>query len=124
MSAIVKAAKGYDYLILGAPQESWIKRRFFTSKPLRIAQRVDCPVVLVRPKASPIEFGLRRLFKFMRGEPDLGDNPKEAADIEGFHSHHPRPEREDVASTSSSSSACRKRKKSLKTLSTSSRLRE
>ncbi|NIV34535.1 MAG: hypothetical protein GWN58_35265, partial [Anaerolineae bacterium] len=68
VSAIVKAAKGYDYLILGAPQENWFKRRFFASKPARIAGRVECPVVLVRPKANLIGFGLRRLFKFLRGE--------------------------------------------------------
>lgn len=67
VNAIVEASREQNCLILGATRENWLKRQFFGSKPLQIAQGVGCPVVLVRPQVDTIGFSLYRLLSYLRG---------------------------------------------------------
>ena len=86
VNAIVDAARDHDGVVLGTPQRNWLRRRFVTSTPARIAQRVDQPVALVRPRGSRLGFGLHRLIARLQGAPDdadgtdATDGPDEAAE--------------------------------------------
>lgn len=67
VGAIGDAAKEADCVILGATRDSWLRRRFFNSKPQRIAQSITPPVVLLRPPAGVVGFGIRRVLNYFRG---------------------------------------------------------
>lgn len=67
VSALVNMAENYDSVVLGTTRDSWLKQQFFGSKPSRIAQQVEPPVILVRPKTGAIGFGLRRVLNYIRG---------------------------------------------------------
>lgn len=67
VSAIAEEAKRHDYVILGATRDSWLKRRFFGSKPTQIAERIDVPVALIRPRTPLLGFGLRQILNYVRG---------------------------------------------------------
>ena len=67
VEALVEQASAYDCVVLGATRDSIVKRRFFGSKPRRIAQQVVPAVVLVRPRAGAVGFGLRRVLNYFRG---------------------------------------------------------
>lgn len=75
VDVISEEARQHGYVILGATRDSWVKRQFFGSKPTQIAQTIDVPVALIRPRAPVLGFGLRQLLNYMRGgyreiEPD------------------------------------------------------
>ena len=67
VAAIVEAAREQDCVILGATRDSWLKRRFFGSKPLRIVDQVSSPVVLARPRVDSLGFGVYRLLSYLSG---------------------------------------------------------
>ena len=67
VEVISEEAQQHDYVILGATRDSWLKRQFFGSKPTRIAQRIDAPVALIRPRAPLLGFGLRQILNYIRG---------------------------------------------------------
>jgi amino acid transporter/nucleotide-binding universal stress UspA family protein len=67
VTVISDEAKEHDYVILGATRDSWLKRQFFGSKPSRIANDIDVPVALIRPRTPLLGFGLRRILQYIRG---------------------------------------------------------
>ena len=67
VEVIAQEARQHDYVILGATRDSWLKRQFFGSKPTQIAQGIDVPVALIRPRAPFLGFGLRQLLNYVRG---------------------------------------------------------
>ncbi|HBY93413.1 MAG TPA: hypothetical protein DEP84_05505 [Chloroflexi bacterium] len=67
VEAIVAVGADHDCVILGVTRDSWLKQRFFGSKPGQIAERVEPPVILVRPKTGPVKFGLYRALNYLRG---------------------------------------------------------
>jgi amino acid transporter/nucleotide-binding universal stress UspA family protein len=67
VKVIVNEARKHGYVILGATRDSWIKRQFFGSKPTQIADQIDVPVALIRPRAPLLGFGLRQLLNYVRG---------------------------------------------------------
>ena len=67
LAAIIEAAAGYDYLVLGATRDPWWKRRIFGNTPMRIARETDTPVLLLRPEGHPVQFGLRQALSYVRG---------------------------------------------------------
>jgi len=78
VNAIVEAAQGHDTILLGTPRRNWFRRRFVTSTPARVASRVRQPVVLVRPRGSPVGFGLHRLIARLRGGGDDAEDDTDA----------------------------------------------
>ena len=80
VNAIVDAARDHEGVVLGTPRRNWFRRRFLTSTPARVAQRLERPVALVRPKGSRFGFGLHRLIARLRGEAaDAGDGSTDEA---------------------------------------------
>ncbi|MXV93154.1 MAG: amino acid permease [Chloroflexi bacterium] len=68
IDAIVQAAKGYDYVVLGVTREPRVRQRFTGGNTsMIIADRTDTPVLLVHPETSPLEFGLQQTFDYLRG---------------------------------------------------------
>lgn len=67
VQAIIEAAREHECVVMGATRDNWLKRRFFGSKPLYIAQQAGCPVVLVRPRVDSLGFGVYRLLSYLRG---------------------------------------------------------
>lgn len=67
VETIAEEAQQFDYVILGATRDSWLKRQFFGSKPTRIAQSINVPVALIRPRTPVLGFGLRQLLNYVRG---------------------------------------------------------
>lgn len=67
VDALVERANNYDCVVLGTTRDSIIKRRFFGSKPGRIAHQIQPPVVLVRPRSGTVGFGFRRVLNYFRG---------------------------------------------------------
>ena len=68
IDAIVQAAKGYDYVVLGVTREPRVRQRFTGGNTsMVIADRTDTPVLLVHPETSPLEFGLQQTFDYLRG---------------------------------------------------------
>ncbi len=68
IEAIVQAARGYDYVVLGVTREPRVRQRFTGGNTsMVIADRTDTPVLLLHPETSPIEFGLQQTFDYLRG---------------------------------------------------------
>lgn len=67
VEALIGRAADYDCIVMGTSRDSIIRRRFFGSKPGRLAHDVAPPVVLVRPRAGSMGFGLRRMLNYFRG---------------------------------------------------------
>ena len=68
IDAIVQAAKGYDYVVLGATRETRVSQRFTGGNTtMIIAERTDTPVLLLHPETSSLEFGLQQTFDYLRG---------------------------------------------------------
>ncbi|MFP3854885.1 MAG: universal stress protein, partial [Anaerolineales bacterium] len=67
IGAIVKASKDYDYMVIGATRDGWLKRRFFDSTPKLLAEQVDIPVAVTRPRTNPFSFGVRQILSYIWG---------------------------------------------------------
>lgn len=64
---IVKLASGYDRVILGTSGGGGLLRRAIVGETARrIAERADCPVVLLRPRHSAVKFSVQSFFDFFR----------------------------------------------------------
>ncbi|MCZ6690997.1 MAG: amino acid permease [Planctomycetota bacterium] len=63
---ISRRAEGYGVVVLGSPQETWIRRKIFGTRPQRIAAKVECPVVLVSRRTGALKFGIQNFFEFFR----------------------------------------------------------
>ena len=51
---LLQAAKGYDYVVLGATRETRVSQRFTGGNTtMIIAERTDTPVLLLHPETSP-----------------------------------------------------------------------
>ncbi len=67
ISGIVKTAKDYDYLVIGATRDGWLKRRFFDTTPTLLAERLDIPVAVTRPRTHAVGFGVRQILNYIWG---------------------------------------------------------
>lgn len=67
VEGIVNSSPGFDYVIIGATRDGWLKRQFFNSAPSRIAQMIDIPVALTRPRTHALGFGLRMILNYIWG---------------------------------------------------------
>ena len=67
VKSIVQAADEFACVVLGATRDSWLKRKFFTSKMSRIARRIYPPLALVRSKPAGLKFGIYRILNYLRG---------------------------------------------------------
>jgi len=67
VETLAQMAETYDCVILGATRDSWLRQRFFGSKPARLAQLTRPPVILLRPETGAVGFGLRRVMNYLRG---------------------------------------------------------
>lgn len=67
ITGIVATAKDYDYLVIGATRDGWLKRRFFDTTPSLLADRIDIPVALTRPRTHALGFGVRKILNYVWG---------------------------------------------------------
>jgi amino acid transporter/nucleotide-binding universal stress UspA family protein len=67
LEAIVQASAEYDHVIIGATRDGWLKRRFFDSFPMILAERIEVPVALTRPRTNVFGFGLRQILNYFWG---------------------------------------------------------
>jgi len=73
---IVSRADGYDAMVLGTSRGGFMGRKVFGKIPRIIAQRVQVPVVLVRPKEAEPKFEMQQFFQFFHKLEEMG-NPSE-----------------------------------------------
>ncbi|MDX1600497.1 MAG: amino acid permease [Anaerolineales bacterium] len=67
IDGIVDEARSYDYVVIGATRDGWLKRRFFNSAPTLIADQVECPVAVTRPRTHALGFGVRQILNYIWG---------------------------------------------------------
>lgn len=67
LTEIVRTASDYDYMIIGATRDGWLKRRFFDSMPTLLTERLDIPVALTRPRTHIVGFGVRQVLNYIWG---------------------------------------------------------
>jgi amino acid transporter/nucleotide-binding universal stress UspA family protein len=67
VEGIARASRGVDAVFLGASRENVFKKILFGNKPKLIAQKVEPPVILLRPKAGAVKFGLAQIVEYLRG---------------------------------------------------------
>lgn len=61
---IVKRSTEFDLLIMGASRESWVRRTVWGDKTMRIAQRVQCPLMLVNLRGGRLQYGVASFCQF------------------------------------------------------------
>ncbi len=64
---IIQVANDFSCVVLGATRDSWLKRKFFSTKMSRIARKIQPPLALVRSKPTRLKFGLYQLLNYLRG---------------------------------------------------------
>jgi nucleotide-binding universal stress UspA family protein len=67
VSGITRASAGFDAVLLGASRQKFYKKWLFGSKPRLISEKVEPPVILIRPKAPVLNFGFAQLIEYIRG---------------------------------------------------------
>jgi amino acid transporter/nucleotide-binding universal stress UspA family protein len=67
VEGIAQASRGFDAVLLGASRENAFKKTLFGNKPRRIAEKAWPPVILLRPKAGAVKFGLAHIVEYLRG---------------------------------------------------------
>jgi len=60
-NAILRAAKGYDLIIMGAPEEGLIQRAMFGDIPESVAKQVKIPVILTKRYTGAIKSWFQQL---------------------------------------------------------------
>ncbi len=60
-NAILRAAKGYDQIIMGAPEEGLIQRAMFGDVPESVAKQVKIPVILTKRYTGAIKSWFQQL---------------------------------------------------------------
>ncbi len=61
---IVEHSREFDLLMMGASRESWIRRKVWGDKTFRIANSVDCPLMLVNLRTGRLQFNVSQFFQF------------------------------------------------------------
>ncbi len=64
VSTIRKVSKNFDLLIMGATQQSWLRRTVWGDTTSRVAQLIECPLMLVNLRAGPLQFNVAQFFEF------------------------------------------------------------
>jgi uncharacterized hydrophobic protein (TIGR00271 family) len=65
-----EAAQGYDALLIGASNESYIERNLFGNVPQAVAVRAPVPTLIVRREAGPLKSALRQAERVLSGVQD------------------------------------------------------
>lgn len=61
---IVKASRDFDLVLVGASRESWLRRKVWGDKTSRIANGVECPLMLVNLRGGVLKFNVSNFFQF------------------------------------------------------------
>jgi uncharacterized hydrophobic protein (TIGR00271 family) len=64
---LAEASAGYDLLLIGATNESYIDRKLFGDVPQRIAADAPVPTIIVRRRAGRVQSFLRQLERWLFG---------------------------------------------------------
>ncbi len=64
VQTIIERSRDFDLLMLGASRESWIRRTVWGDKTFRIANAVDCPLMLVNLRTGRLQFNVSQFFQF------------------------------------------------------------
>ena len=67
---LCEAALGYDILLIGASNESYIDRKLFGNVPQTVAERASIPTLIVRRRAGPLKSFLRQAQRVLSGVED------------------------------------------------------
>ncbi|MEA3400719.1 MAG: amino acid permease [Armatimonadota bacterium] len=62
--SIVERSRNFDLLMMGASRESWIRRKVWGDKTARVAEQVDCPLMLVNLRGGRLKFNVSQFFQF------------------------------------------------------------
>lgn len=80
---VVEVSRDYDRVVLGTGGDGGLLRRKVISDTSRkIAERADCPVVLVRPKQPAVTFQVQSFFQFFQELEEQGEPIEKPADEE------------------------------------------
>jgi len=63
VATIIEHSRDFD-LLMGASRESWIRRTVWGDKTFRIANGVDCPLMLVNLRTGRLQFNVSQFFQF------------------------------------------------------------
>ncbi|MBD3291688.1 MAG: amino acid permease, partial [Armatimonadia bacterium] len=72
---ILEQSRDFDLLIMGATQEGWVRRTVWGDTTSRVADQVECPLMLVNLKAGPLQFNVAHFFEFFYDVDDV-DEPQ------------------------------------------------
>jgi amino acid transporter/nucleotide-binding universal stress UspA family protein len=98
---IVRQASHYETVVLGGAREGWLSRQILGTRPQQIADRVDCPIVLVSRKTAPLKFGVQTFIDFFReleattAEETAAKPASEEERDAAAESHEPQPKNEN-----------------------------
>lgn len=70
VKAVSARTKEADLVIIGSSQRGWLYRRVFGNVAYQVAQRAQCPVIMLNTGTGPIRFGIQRFFQFFRDAED------------------------------------------------------
>jgi amino acid transporter/nucleotide-binding universal stress UspA family protein len=64
VSEIAERSRDFDLVVMGASQESWIRRKVWGDKTFRVANRIECPLMLVNLRVGRLQFSVSQFFQF------------------------------------------------------------
>jgi nucleotide-binding universal stress UspA family protein len=64
VQTIAEHSKDFDLLIIGASQESWLRRRVWGDTTHRVAAGVECPLMLVNLETGSLRYNISQFFEF------------------------------------------------------------
>ncbi len=61
---IIERSTDFDLLMMGASRESWIRRTIWGDKTFRVANAVNCPIMLLNLRGGRLKFNVAQFFQF------------------------------------------------------------
>ncbi len=61
---IIERSRDFDLVMMGASRESWIRRKVWGDKTLRVANQIDTPLMLVNLRGGRLKFNVSQFFQF------------------------------------------------------------
>lgn len=64
VSEIAERSRDFDLVVMGASRESWLRRKVWGDKTSRVANGVECPLMLVNLRGGRLKFNVANFFQF------------------------------------------------------------
>jgi hypothetical protein len=64
LSSIISRTHEADLMVIGASQQSWLKRKVSGETPYLLAHRSACPIIMVSRSTPKVAFSIQSFFQF------------------------------------------------------------